>query len=213
MRDDNPISVLIVDDHAMVREGLKVFLSEHADIEVTSEAKSGEEALGLCSESPPDVVLMDLNLPDMDGISAMGAILARYPTTRVIALASHVETRIVQDALGAGATSYLIRDVNADSLARAIRATHAGCPTYSPEVTEVLINPSWQPEHPKPNLTDRESEVLHLLAEGLSNNQIAVCLSISAPTVNYHVMNILSKLGVSNRTQAASLAVKYRLVS
>ena len=205
------IRVMIVDDHTVVRGGLRFFLLTVDDIELVAEAASGEEALRLCDESKPDVVLMDLVMPGMDGIETTRILCERHPKTRVIALTSFQDGDLVQKALQAGAISYLLKDVPIDDLAQAIRAAHTGRSTLAPEAAQALVKSTMQQPVPDDELTDRQKEVLALIVEGLSNAQIASRLVISVATVRYHVSIILSKLGAANRAEAAALAVKHKL--
>jgi NarL family two-component system response regulator LiaR len=213
MPETKPIRVMIVDDHAMVRDGLKVFLFVFKDIEVVGEADSGKKAIELCAQLQPDVVLMDMVMPGMDGPTATRAIRQRYPHIQVIALTSFPEEAMVPLAMQAGAISYLLKDVRAEELVAAIWAAHAGRPTLSPLAAQALVNATTQPTKPGHDLTRREREVLTLMAQGLTNTEIAGRLTLSTSTVNFHVSNILAKLDTTNRTEAVSLAVKYRLVS
>lgn len=206
------IRVLIVDDHPMVRSGLTALLSAYDDLELAGEASNGAEAVRACARVKPDVVLMDLVMPEMDGATATRLILEQHPQVKVVALTSFKEDSLVQDALKAGAIGYLLKNITADELANAIRAAHAGRPTLAPEATQVLINASTQPPAVGSDLTEREREVLALMVEGLSNQDIARKLYVSQSTVKFHVSSILSKLYVSNRTEAVALAVKKKLV-
>ncbi|MCJ7556910.1 MAG: response regulator transcription factor, partial [Gammaproteobacteria bacterium] len=190
------IRIMLVDDHLMVRRGLATFLKVYDDLELVGEASSGQEAVLLCSQHQPDVVLMDMVMPDMDGASATRLIRQQYPSIQVLALTSFKEESLVKGALQAGAIGYLLKDVTADELAQAIRAAHAGRSTLSPEAAQVLVHAASQPPPPGFDLTGRELEVLALMVVGLNNTQIAGKLGISPSTIKSHVSNILSKLGV-----------------
>jgi len=212
MNDTNPIKVIIVDDHAVVRSGLSAFLMVYDDLESVGEASSGEAAIRLCQNNCPDVVLMDLVMPGMDGATATHAIREKCPEIQVIALTSFKEQELVQGALKAGAIGYLLKNVSADELVGAIRAAHAGKPTLAPEAAHVLIQANQGPPAVGSDLTEREHEVLALMVEGLSNPEIAEKLVVSRSTVKFHVSSILSKLSVSTRTQAVTLALQNKLV-
>jgi NarL family two-component system response regulator LiaR len=213
MTETGPIRVVIVDDHAMLRRGLRFFLRGFDDLELVGEATSGKEAFDLCSQVEPDVVLMDMVMPDLDGAEATRILRERHPKVQVIALTSFQEEDLVERALQAGAIGYLLKNVAADDLAQAIREAHAGKSTLAPEATEVLIQATRQKASPADyGLTAREKEVLALLVEGLSNAEIAERLVISVPTAKFHVRGILSKLGVSSRTEAVTLAWQQNLI-
>jgi len=212
MNNKKPIRIMIVDDHAVVRSGLSAFLMVYDDLDFVGEAASGEEAIRLCKKLHPDVVLMDLVMPGMDGASATQAIRDNCPETQVIALTSFKEQELVQGAMKAGAIGYLLKNVSANELVGAIRSAHAGRPTLAPEAAHVLIQASQNPQTLGDDLTEREREILALMVEGLSNPAIAERLVVSRSTVKFHVSSVLSKLGVSSRTQAVTLALQKKLV-
>jgi NarL family two-component system response regulator LiaR len=203
-----PIRVMLVDDHTMVRHGLATFLKVYDDLQLVGEAENGEMAVQLCDQYQPDVILMDMVLPEMDGATATRAIRQKYPEVQIIALTSFKEGTLIKKALEAGAIGYLLKDVSADDLARAIRAAHVGRATLSPEAAQALVQTTNQSPAPGLDLTEREREVLILMIEGLNNTQIAGRLSVSPSTIKSHVSNILSKLGVSSRTEAVTLALR-----
>jgi len=207
------IRVMVVDDHTMVRRGLATFLRAFDDLELAGEAESGEAAIQLCAKVLPDVILMDMVLPVMDGAAATRAIREQFPQVQVIALTSFKEGDLVKNALEAGAIGYLLKDVSADDLVWAIRAAHSGRATLSPEAAQALVETTNQPPAPGLDLTEREREVLALMIEGLNNTQIAGRLGVSPSTIKSHVSNILSKLGVASRTEAVSLALRAHIVS
>lgn len=212
MSEAPPIRVVIVDDHLMVRDGLQVFLSQYGDIVVVGEAGSGREALRVCKETRPDVVLMDMVMPEMDGPQAAALIKEAQPATQIIALTSFTEGDLVQRAIQAGAIGYLHKDVHADRLAEAIRDAARGRSTIDATAARALIQASRQPDPIGHDLTPRQCEVLARLVDGKTNKTIAGELSISSATVRLHVSNILAKLGASNRTEAVRLALEHNLL-
>jgi len=219
MSASKPIRVMIVDDHSMVRRGLATILRVKPDLELVAEASNGKEALQRCEEVQPDVILMDLLMPEMGGAEATRLIREQWPGIQVIALTSFQERELVREALQAGAISYLLKNVSAVDLAAAIREARAGRSTLAPEAVQALIQESIQEvtvgrDVPETfGLTPRESEVLALMVEGLSNPEIAERLVVSRSTAKAHVSNILSKLGVSNRAEAIALSLQHNLPS
>ncbi|OGO39063.1 MAG: DNA-binding response regulator [Chloroflexi bacterium RBG_16_57_8] len=205
------IRVMLVDDHAVVRSGLGAVLASFEDLKLVGEANNGQEAVRLCEQLKPDVILMDLLMPVMDGVTATKAIHDKWPDIRIIALTSFGDRELIEGALKAGAMSYLIKTVSATELATAIRGAVSGKPSLSPEAAQVLMQSVKEPG-PAYDLTEREHEILSLMVTGLSNNDIAERLIVSRSTVKFHVSNILSKLGVSTRTEAVALALRNKLV-
>jgi two-component system, NarL family, response regulator LiaR len=206
------IRVLVVDDHSVVRQGLRMFLGLDPELDVVGEAVDGAEAVLMVQQLRPDVVLMDLLMPVMDGITATAAIRREFPETEVLALTSVLEDASVVGAVGAGAIGYLLKDTDADALCRAIKAAAAGQVQLTPKAAARLMQSLRANESPE-ELTDREKEVLRLIAQGQSNKQIAHQLIIAEKTVRTHVSNILGKLGVQSRTQATLYAIRTGLVS
>jgi NarL family two-component system response regulator LiaR len=213
MVESTPIRVMIVDDHGMVRRGLMTYLKNEADLEVVGEASNGQEAVNLCEQIQPDVILMDLVMPGLDGVAATRLIHKQWPHTHVIALTSFGEKELVQSALQAGAISYLLKNVSGSDLAEAIRAACAGRSTLAAEAIDALIQPVTVEQTPGVDFTSRERDVLALLVKGLSNPEIADRLSISRATVKVHISNILAKLEVSNRGEAIAVAIQRKLVT
>ena len=214
MNELETIRVISVDDHELLRRGIRFSLLSFDDLELVGEAENGEEALEMCAETSPDVVMMDIYLTgEMDGIAATRAIRERFPEVQVVALSSFFDRKLVQGAMQAGAVGYLVKGVSGDELAEAIRAAHAGRPALSAEAVNALVQPAELETKPGYDLTHREREVLALLVEGLSNAEIAAQLHITVAAVKYHVSNILSKFGATNRTEAAALARQHGLVS
>ncbi|MCB0211299.1 MAG: response regulator transcription factor [Anaerolineae bacterium] len=214
MTGEKPIRVLIVDDHTMLRRGLASFLLVKADLELAGEASNGEEALYLCEQLQPDVVLMDLKMPKLDGVAATRTIKSRYPHIQVIALTSFQEKALVQDAIRAGAISYLLKNVSADDLAETIRAASAGRSVLDPQALQALVQDD-APDVPDlgHDLTPREREVLALLVQGLTNPAMAEQLVVSRATIKAHVSSILAKLNASTRAEAVRLALQHQLIS
>ena len=208
----HPIRVLIVDDHAMVRKGLTAFLKNEPGLELVGEACDGREAIQACEQLCPDVILMDLVMPELGGVAATRTIHQRWPHVQVLALTSFQEKELVQDALQAGAIGYLLKNLSGEELAEAIRQAYSGKPTLAPEAMQALIQPPSEAESLAADLTRREQEVLALLVKGMSNPEIAGRLFISRATVKVHISSILSKLGVASRAEAISLAIQNKLV-
>jgi len=208
-----PIRVMIVDDHTMVRRGLSLFLKSYDDVELVGEADGGPAAIDLCGKVDPDVVLMDMKMPEMDGVTTTRLIHKQYPGVRIIALTSFKEGNLIQNVLQAGAIGYLLKDVSAEDLIKAIRSAQQGHSTISPDAAEVLIRASNEPPRPGADLTAREREVLALMTEGLNNTQIAARLVVSPSTIKSHVSNVLSKLSVASRSEAVALALRLGLVT
>ena len=205
----NPIRVFIVDDHDMLREGLTSFIRAFPDLIMIGEAAGGSEAIRLCRDLQPDVVLLDLMMPEIDGITVVEAIHLELPAIRFIALSSFSDDKLVKAAFRAGVTGFLLKNINAARLAEAIRATHAGLPILSPEITQSFSRINELPEIPDGNeLTQRELEVLNLMIAGLSNAEISLQMKISIFTVKNHVSSVLVKMGVSSRTEAVSHALQ-----
>ncbi len=209
-----PIRVLIVDDQAVVRSGLAAFLSIYDSLVLVGQANDGAKAVNLCAQLRPDVVLMDLMMPHMNGVEATLAIRKHYPHIQVIALTSFYDDDLIKQVLEAGAIGYLLKNIFADELAEAIYAANAGRPTLALEATQLLIRQTRQNQFPQPgaDLTPREREVLGLIVEGLNNSVIAERLIVSRSTVKFHVSNVLTKLQVSCRMQAITYAIKHKLV-
>lgn len=210
--NENPVRVLIVDDHPMMRNGIKAYLATARNVECVGEAASGEEAVAACQALQPHVVLMDLAMPGMGGVAATRAIRQTCPETRVIALTSFGDPALVQEAVRAGAISYLLKNVAGTVLVEAILAAARGQATLADEALNALMALAANPTPLGSDLTDRERAVLQLMVRGLTNFQIAHQTGISEATVRFHVGNILSKLEVSNRTEAVHVAIKHRLV-
>jgi two-component system, NarL family, response regulator LiaR len=205
------IRILIADDHSVVRQGLRMFLGVDPELEIIGEARDGAEAFTLAQQLQPDVVLMDLLMPVMDGIAATAVIRRELPDTEVVALTSVLEDASVVDAVRAGAIGYLLKDTEAHELRRSIKAAAAGQVQLSPEAAARLMRQVRMPEKGAELLTERETDILRLLAQGKSNKEIAQHLNIGPQTVKTHVSHILDKLGVPSRTQAALYAIRIGL--
>jgi two-component system, NarL family, response regulator LiaR len=212
MVEKQPIRILIVDDHAMVRSGLKNFIFGFDWMEIAGEAATGAEALAFCEDHAVDVVLMDMVMPEMDGTEATQRILSLGKPIKIIILTSFHEQNQIEQALQAGATSYMLKNVTAAELAQAIQAAHAGRATLAPEATAALINATRHKHGLGSDLTERELQVLALLAKGFSNSKIAAELNISNATTKFHLSNIFSKLGAENRVEAVTIALENNLL-
>jgi NarL family two-component system response regulator LiaR len=208
----SPIHILLVDDHAVVRSGLSKFLLVNKDMELIGEASDGVEAIQLAKKYHPDIILMDLMMPGMDGITATREILKLSPQSRIIALTSFSEQNMVQGALQAGAIGYLQKNVTAAELANAIHSAYVGRMTLSPEAAQALAQSVTQSHLPGNELTDRERDVLRCMVEGLNNNETADRLVVSLGTVKFHVSNIFRKLGVASRVEAVKMAIEQKII-
>lgn len=213
MNTSQTIRVMLVDDHNVVRSGLATFLRAYEDLELVGEAKNGLEAVRLCRVQKPDVILMDLMMPEMDGIAATRAILEGCPEIKIIAMTSFEDEALVQGVLAAGAISYLLKNVTSDELAKAIRDAVSGRSTLAPEAARVLVQATRTPKQPWLELTEREMDVLRLVVQGQSNQQIADAMFITVATVKAHISSIFSKLQVASRAEAIAYALKHKIVS
>jgi NarL family two-component system response regulator LiaR len=215
MSDTATIRVMLVDDHAIVRSGLAAFVTTFEDLQLVGEAENGEEAIRFCERMQPDVILMDLQMPRIDGVAATRYLRQHFPQVQILILTSYKEDQLIQDALEAGAIGYLLKNVGSSELADAIRAVYHERPALAPEAARALINASNRRHAPMlgDDLTEREREVLRLVSKGYDNQRIADSLVVSQATVKFHVGNILSKLHASSRTEAVAIALEHKIVS
>ena len=213
MKKNKNIRILVVDDHTITRDGLKALLSIYDDLDYAGEASNGEEAIELCKKIRPDVVLMDIEMPLMNGIDAASIIKEENPDIKIIALTSFADKKLVSQAIRAGATSYILKNVSTEIIADSIRDAYAGKSNLSPEATRAMIEEIKEPSPDKFSLTKQEMNILDLVVKGYSNKAIAGKLYISMHTVKFHIGNILSKLGASTRTEAAAIATRNKLVT
>ncbi len=205
------IKVLIVDDHPLVRKGINILLGVYDGIEVVGEAENGREAIEICEKYNPDIVLMDLIMPEIDGIEATKKILEKWPSIKVIILTSFIDKKLIEDSLKAGAVSYILKNISGEKLIATIRDANKGKSTLSSEASDFLISNLKKPTISEYQLTSQEKNILSDLVLGMSNKKIAQKQVLSVSTVKFHVSNILSKLGVSSRSEAISIALKNRL--
>ncbi len=211
MSTEKRIRIMIVDDHAVVRSGLGAFLTAVPDLELVGEAENGEQAVVRAKALKPDVILMDLMMPGMDGVTATKSIKECLPGVQIIALTSFLEDELVQNAIKAGAIGYLMKNVSVRELEAAIRSATAGKMTLSPEAAQALVRATQQAAETE-TLTAREQEILKLMVEGLNNAEIAERIVVSLSTVKYHISNILMKLGVENRVAAVTMAIQRKMI-
>jgi len=211
-RKTRPIRLLLTDDHDMVRQGLAVFLQAFPDMELVGEASDGLEAISRCEELRPDVVIMDVLMPEMDGIEATRQIREKFPDIQVLMLSNSKDEDLIISGLQAGAIGYVLKDIGVHEFAKAVRDAYHGQSTLSPAVTQALVTATARPAEPDYHLTERERELLTLLIKGLSNPEIANRLMISLSTVKFHISSILAKLKVNSRTEAVALALEKHLV-
>ena len=212
MHEQTPIKVMVVDDHPVVRSGLRDMLSIFDDIELLGDASGGRELLDQLQELVPDLILMDMVMPQMDGLETTRAVLTQFPDVKIVILTTFPQGHVVRDALEAGAVGFLTKHTEIDALADAIRASHSGQTILAPEATAALMKTQANSPRLGQDLTKRELQVLALLVDGLSNQEIALRLKISPETVKHHVSACMSKLQAANRAQAAALAVELQLV-
>lgn len=207
----NTISLFVADDHPMIRAGLAAMIGAESDLKQVGEAANGQDAVSMIPALRPDVVLMDLMMPKLDGIGAIAQLHPLLPATRFLILTSLVEPAEIRRAIGAGASGYLLKNASSQELVSVIRSTHAGRRVMAPEATDAMIAAAQRPS-PGADLTPRERELLGLMTRGMANQQIANALGLALPTVKFHITNILAKLAVDNRTEAVLVALKHKLV-
>ena len=206
------IKVLIVDDHPLVRQGINALLDIYDDIEVTGEAENGREAMEMCKKFKPDIVLMDLIMPEINGVEATREILKDWPSIKVVILTSYIDKKLIEDSLRVGAIGYVLKNISGDDLVEIIRNADKGKSTLSSEASDFLISNLKSPPSTEYQLTSQENKIMACLVEGLSNKKIAQKLVLSLSTVKFHVGNILNKLGASSRTEAVLIALKDKMV-
>ena len=207
----NTISLFVADDHPMIRAGLAAMIGAESDLKQVGEAANGQDAVSMIPALRPDVVLMDLMMPKLDGIAAIAQLHPLLPATRFLILTSLVEPAEIRRAIAAGASGYLLKNASSQELVSVIRSTHAGRRVMAPEATDAMIAAAQRPS-PGADLTPRERELLGLMTRGMANQQIANALGLALPTVKFHITNILAKLAVDNRTEAVLVALKHKLV-
>jgi len=212
MIEKNKIKVMVVDDHPLVRHGIRTVFEAYDDILLVAEAENGKEAIGTYEKHLPDIVLMDMMMPVLDGAEATSELIKRWPDAKIIALTSFNDNDLIKSSLKAGAVSYLLKDVSGAKLVKTIIDVYNGKFSLSSLATKILLSELREKNNENSKLTNRETEILALIVEGLPNKEIAKRLFLSNSTVQFHVSNILSKLGVSKRTEAAYLALKLKLV-
>lgn len=209
---DQPITVAIADDHEIVRRGLRLTIAGEPDMRLLGEARDGREAVALVAANPPDVLLLDINMPEMDGVAAAAAIRTANPKVAILMLTSFTDDARLYAAMRADVQGYLLKQMSGDDLVAAIRGAAAGQPQLHPDIARRLMSRLAPPDDPLAQLAPREQEVLRLIAQGLSNKEIGAALGLSEQTVKGYVRDILTKLGVADRTQAAIYAMRFGLV-
>lgn len=212
MAEKKVIRVIIADDHPLVRHGIKTVFEAYDDIELVAEAENGKEAIEICEQYKPDIVIMDMIMPILDGAEATSQLIKKFPDIKVIALTSFNDKDLIKKSLKAGAISFILKNITGSKLVKTIKDVYKGKYELSPQATKILLSELREKNDDNINLTKREKEILTLIVEGLSNKEIAKRMFLSNSTIQFHVSNVLSKLGVSKRTEAAYLALKQKLV-